>query len=777
MKILLKNSLLVSSFTLLTFVSAQDISELPNYQIELKSNKTQPITLSKQDSRIQPSFVVNKQDKNLGVAPFEWMVQDATSKSVTASALGVANSYVQKKYPQLIAVSDGELEKTTQISGKRNIAKLRYISEMKNGVKIAKYTQEIDGIPVHAREFNVLLNASNQVVASSGFLAEQLPEQIKASSFNINQRAAIEYAFSDVMGSGASISLRDKTPNESINKTFEAQQEVSSISLDKNIRVKQIWFDQRQKLMPAYYVELLGNNNNSKQQFAYAHVISAESGDMLSRLNLVTQEAFTYRIFSENRADAKPLDGPQGHEFPIIANTPQQAFNNSNRQTAISDYINVTLESAPFSRNDPWLPASATRTEGNNVFAYLDIDSTNGFSAGDIVAETTAPFTFDYAFDEDALANDAVRKSAVVNLFYMNNWLHDWFYDSGFDEAAGNAQADNLGRGGRGGDVLLAEGQDSSGRNNANMATPSDGGSPRMQMFLFDGRAQQGVTHDLNLTNVPNFANPRIALASFGPQTFASLSNELVAFTDATAAPSLTDACEVASNATELAGKIALVDRGDCNFTVKVINAQNAGAVAVLVANNRDGDVVSTMGGSDAAVTIPSVMVSQNAGAAIRQALTAGTTINATLFREAVADIDGTFDNGIVAHEWGHYISNRLIGNSAGLNNIQGRGMGEGWGDFLTILTFLDEADAAIPGNEQFQGLYPQYGWVDNNPYFGIRRVPYTTNFELNALSFRHIEDGAALPNTHPINAFGPNTEVHNYLFYVRVMNRIFEWL
>ena len=45
-----------------------------------------------------------------------------------------------------------------------------------------------------------------------------------------------------------------------------------------------------------------------------------------------------------------------------------------------------------------------------------------------------------------------------------------------------------------------------------------------------------------------------------------------------TAGPTTTDACSAISNAAEVAGKIALIDRGTCGFVVKVKNAQNAGA-------------------------------------------------------------------------------------------------------------------------------------------------------------------------------------------------------
>jgi hypothetical protein len=70
------------------------------------------------------------------------------------------------------------------------------------------------------------------------------------------------------------------------------------------------------------------------------------------------------------------------------------------------------------------------------------------------------------------------------------------------------------------------------------------------------------------------------------------------------------------------AGAIAVVDRGFCGFTVKVKNAQDAGAVAVIVANNVAGDPI-TMGGADPTITIPSVMVSQANGATIKAGLPA----------------------------------------------------------------------------------------------------------------------------------------------------------
>jgi hypothetical protein len=79
------------------------------------------------------------------------------------------------------------------------------------------------------------------------------------------------------------------------------------------------------------------------------------------------------------------------------------------------------------------------------------------------------------------------QRGAVIQMFYVMNRYHDELYRLGFTEQAFNFQANNFGRGGAGSDRVSAEGQDSSGTNNANFATPADGGRGRMQMYLWTG--------------------------------------------------------------------------------------------------------------------------------------------------------------------------------------------------------------------------------------------------------------------------------------------------
>lgn len=80
------------------------------------------------------------------------------------------------------------------------------------------------------------------------------------------------------------------------------------------------------------------------------------------------------------------------------------------------------------------------------------------------------------------------------------------------------------------------------------------------------------------------------------------------------------DACEplVNAGADNVHGKIVLADRGACNFTVKVANAQAAGAKGVIVANNVDDGTFSPMGGADPSIAIPSMGVSFDLGQELR---------------------------------------------------------------------------------------------------------------------------------------------------------------
>jgi Fungalysin metallopeptidase (M36)/Ig-like domain CHU_C associated/Immune inhibitor A peptidase M6/Secretion system C-terminal sorting domain/Fungalysin/Thermolysin Propeptide Motif len=155
-----------------------------------------------------------------------------------------------------------------------------------------------------------------------------------------------------------------------------------------------------------------------------------------------------------------------------------------------------------------WHSVGATNyntTRGNNVWAQEDRAGTNAVSVNQVTSSTSPdPLNFDFAPDFTINPTQTApiqnQQFNTTNLFYWNNIIHDLTYQYGFDEASRNFQADNLGKGGVGGDFVRADAQDGSGVNNANFSSPADGGGGRMQMFLWttptparDGDVDNGV--------------------------------------------------------------------------------------------------------------------------------------------------------------------------------------------------------------------------------------------------------------------------------------------
>ena len=116
--------------------------------------------------------------------------------------------------------------------------------------------------------------------------------------------------------------------------------------------------------------------------------------------------------------------------------------------------------------------------------------------------------------------------------------------------------------------------------------------------------------------------------ASFGPQLAPpGLSGDVVLGDDGVAPGS--DGCTALTN--PVAGKIVLLDRGTCTFTVKVANAQAAGARAVIIADNLPGAPPSGLGGADPTITIVSGRVTLADGNTLKANLAAGLNVKLAL--------------------------------------------------------------------------------------------------------------------------------------------------
>ena len=381
--------------------------------------------------------------------------------------------------------------------------------------------------------------------------------------------------------------------------------------------------------------------------------------------------------------------------------------------------------------------AEYTITRGNNVYATEDRDDDN---APGYAPDGGSSLIFDFPY-QPSLGPIANEDAAITNLFYYNNIMHDVWYHYGFDEASGNFQENNYGRGGVGGDYVNADAQDGSGTNNANFATPPEGFNPRMQMYIWTG----GLSSATVTINSPSgIAGAYGAVeAGFGPPLSSPITADLVLADDGTG--DAEDACDPLVNGAAISGKIAVIDRGSCTFVEKVLEAQSAGAVAVIVVNNVGGGAI-TMGGSTGAgsVTIPSVMVSLADGNLIKAELNGGSTVNGTLAGGGSNDRDSDFDNGIIAHEYTHGISIRLTGgagNSGCLSNNEQ--MGEGWSDYFALMTTFDPAQTD-------RGI-GTYAIDEATTGVGIRNARYSPNFAVNNYTYGDVNSVGLLSQPHGV--------------------------
>ncbi len=122
-----------------------------------------------------------------------------------------------------------------------------------------------------------------------------------------------------------------------------------------------------------------------------------------------------------------------------------------------------------------------------------------------------------------------------------------------------------------------------------------------------------------------------IGSATFGPAVSEGpVSGTLVQAQDAndTAGPSTTDACSALTNAPQMAGHVAIVDRGTCLFVEKAANVQAAGAIAMVVVDNEPSDSPAGMSGDDASITIPCVRLTQADGELLKANLAGGISVS-----------------------------------------------------------------------------------------------------------------------------------------------------
>ncbi|MGB0514641.1 MAG: M36 family metallopeptidase, partial [Wenzhouxiangellaceae bacterium] len=124
-----------------------------------------------------------------------------------------------------------------------------------------------------------------------------------------------------------------------------------------------------------------------------------------------------------------------------------------------------------------------------------------------------------------------------------------------------------------------------------------------------------------------------------------------------------------------------------------------------------------------------------------------GQTIDGRLFQEGGAALnrDSDLDTGVIAHEYGHGLSNRLTGGPSQASCLFGaQQAGEGWSDFLGLWVSA-KADDVLDAP---RGVGSYLIFQENTPGAGIRPAPYTRDMALNPLTYESVDDaGISVPH------------------------------
>lgn len=378
-------------------------------------------------------------------------------------------------------------------------ARTLFVHDLGRGGIIVALRQTVAGVDLSHGDIKLLLDRSRRLVAISGALHPDAHPGA-AQRFELGPDAAIAAALRDLHGAaGAATLVASGARDGWQHYTLAPGQRLGFLA---PARARPVYVPLGERLVPAYQVEL--QTTLDGRDHGHQFIVAAADGRLLMRRDATLHAARQYRVYAGADGDRRPLDGPLVDFNPHPTGVPGEGPKGASDSALVTvDGLNTNPDGQP----DPWVPADGIRTYGNNVDAYLDRNATNPVN-NRVRALETAPGVFDYSYDIalPATASEEQGLAALTHLFYVTNWLHDWWYDSGFVEAAGNGQRDNYGRGGAAGDPLLAESQDGVTKGHRSLArlfTTWDGASSRLEAFVLpvlDGDA--GPERDVSLDSV-----------------------------------------------------------------------------------------------------------------------------------------------------------------------------------------------------------------------------------------------------------------------------------
>ncbi|MEM7115251.1 MAG: M36 family metallopeptidase [Chloroflexota bacterium] len=407
------------------------------------------------------------------------------------SPLTIAKNYLNQNYASfgLTRQDLAEMAITDQYTTKHN------------GTTHIYFQQQFNGIRVYNGFININIAANGSVINAGSQFVGNLADSINRQAPLLSPEIALREAAHAL----------DLTITKPIQRLRTLDQAANTIVLadagiaERPILAQLVYQPLEDEVRLAWELEI----SETDTENWWLIRMDAATGKELDRFNYVIHEDFEaqmieshgavpqvdwHALWQETKAEAAVDSAQVGlvpsntDQYNVYAMPDESPNHGSTGRTVVTG---AATSASPFGWHDTNGSAGAefTITRGNNVHAYED-GNNSGFSP-----DCGNPINCDFPVDLSQSA-DTYESAAIANLFYWNNIIHDLWYEYGFDEASGNFQENNYGNGGNAGDSVNAEAQDGSGTCNANFATPTDGGNPRMQMYLCgsrDGDFDNGV--------------------------------------------------------------------------------------------------------------------------------------------------------------------------------------------------------------------------------------------------------------------------------------------
>ena len=604
-------------------------------------------------------------------------------------------------------------------------------TDKKTGITHIYFKQMVNGVEVFNSQSSVHIDKNGNLVKQNiAIKATNLVENSKKIGANEALNIALNTA-SIVKKALNKVTLTDNIAFKIEDKGLSSEAIVG----------KPIYYEKNGSIVAAWQVDVLNDETADWLNI----IIDANTGLVIEKNNYTTKcsaENITssnlnkpyFFEFDDNNNLGKAANTGTYKVYPIPMESPargdRQLISNAN-----------DLKASPFGWHDTDAVEGAefTITRGNNVWAKEDTLANNSITtAYSPNGGTDLLFDFPYGLDAGPRTN---LNAAITNLFFWNNTMHDVFYHYGFDEESGNFQSKNYTNLGLGKDYVYAEAQDGSGTDNANFAVPVDGTNPRMQMYLWGGTASS-ATNILQVNEPSSIANKYAAIAaSFGPRlSVYPVTAKMVLVNDGTTNSNGNLGCASLVNADSVKGNIAVITRGGtgCTYQTKVLFAQEAGAVGVVMINT--SNTVTAMTGAGTGINIPSVMISSANGTIFKNAIATENVeismYDSSIFNAANRTYDSDFDNGVIAHEYGHGISIRLTGGAANSSCLSNQEQaGEGWSDFFGLALTSKPYETTLIGRGIGTHLIGQ-----DTLGIGIRPYKYSRNMAVNPVNYNNIK-------------------------------------